>query len=303
MKRDLTELKKALSETDIADKLEIKQINKIIQSLILIHNPLRANLPRKPGSGPGSYINQRSALPTAESVADTDDFTASESTYGSRLEFKFKTIGCRGKVTRKAQAIGRTYTDLKTQEINACLDATKDREENLIVNGDAVANVKDFSGVDTLITSAGQIVTAGANGAELTLEMLDETIDACYGMPDMIIVSKRSRRALNGLLQINQRFVDKVEVKGGFKLLAYNDIPIFWSTKISDAQTQGTATNCSTIFVLDTTKLWIEVLTELRMEPLAKKSSQYDEFDVFEDEVLTLANEKYNSKLVGVKPA
>lgn len=304
MKSNLDELKKALSETDITGKLVQNQINKVIQSLVLVNNPLRNNLPRKPGSGEGAFINSRTANPAAEVVADTDDFTAKESTYGARDEYKFKTVGVRGSVTRKAQAIGRTYTDLKTAEINASLESVKDKEEDLIINGSISSDPKEFDGLDTLIP-AGQTIEAGGagnNGLALTIGLLDQAIDKCFGMPNMMIVSKRTRREINGLLQSAQRFIDKTEVKGGFKLLSYNDIPIFWSSKISDAQTQGTSTDASSILIVDTTKVWMEVLTELRMEALARASSQYEAFDIFEDVVLVSANEKYNAKLIGIIP-
>lgn len=304
MKRKvLDELRKSLSETDITGKLVQPQINRVIQSLILVNAPLRANLPRKPGSGEAALINQRTANPAAETVADTTDFTAKESTYGARQSFTFKTVGVRGQVTRKAQAIGRTYTDIKAQEMQACLDAVRDKEESLIVGGDATANATQFSGFRKIMAdTSSQIVTAGTNGAPLTLAMLDEAIDRCYGVPNMIVCSKRTRRELNALLQVNQRFVDRMEVNGGFKVMSYNDIPIFWSQHISDAQNQGTSNVASDLFVIDTTRTWIEVLTELRMEPLAKKSSQYDEFDVYMDEVLVIANPKYNAHIKGIIP-
>jgi len=298
---NLDELKKTLSESDIEDKLIQPKIDIVIQSLIQVNNPLRQNLPRKPGSGDGSYINQRSANPTAESVADTDDFTASSSTYGTRLKFPFKTTGARGKITRKAMAVGRSYTDIKAEEIQATLEAVREREDTLLISGDAGSNSKEYSGLRELIPS-GQIIEAGANGAALTLSLMDEAIDLCFGEPNMIIMAKRSRRELNPLLQISQRFVEKMDVNGGFRVMSYNDIPIFWSKHVSVAQTQGTASNASDIFFLDTSKVWIEVLTELKMEALANKSSQYEEFDIFEDTVLVLANEKYVSRIAGVIP-
>jgi len=91
-----------------------------------------------------------------------------------------------------------------------------------------------------------------------------------------------------------------MEVKGGFRVQVYNGIPIFRSIFISDAQVQGTANNATDILVLDTSAVWIGELTALRMLRLAQKSSQFSEFDIFEDETLVLANDIKASRLAGV---
>jgi hypothetical protein len=91
-----------------------------------------------------------------------------------------------------------------------------------------------------------------------------------------------------------------MEVKGGFRVQVYNNIPIFRSIFVSDAQTQGTATNATDIFVLDTSAIWIGELTPLKMVRLAQKSSQFSEFDVFEDLTLVLGNDIKVSRLAGV---
>jgi len=116
----------------------------------------------------------------------------------------------------------------------------------------------------------------------------------------MMIMSKKANRKLNSLLQAQQRFTDTMEVKGGFRLQSYNGIPIFRSIWISDAQTQGTANNCSDIFILDTSAVWVGELTPLNMVRLAQKSSQGSEFDILEDITLVLANDIKVSRLAGV---
>jgi hypothetical protein len=113
-------------------------------------------------------------------------------------------------------------------------------------------------------------------------------------------MSKKANRKLNALLQAQQRFVDTMEVKGGFRVQVYNGIPIFRSIWISEAQTQGTANNATDIYVLDTSAVWVGELTPLRMARLAQKSSQGGEFDIYEDVALVLANDIKASRLAGV---
>jgi len=304
MIRDLQELKKALTVAAAGDILLQPEVDKVIQSLILVHNPLRANVPRKKGSGKQWIIVKRSARGQGQWVNDTEVPGDRQSTYDPWKTFDFKDIVFHGNVSHKLQLTGMSYTDVKSAEINEGLDAIKSDEDSGMINGDATADPKQPDGLRKLIPAA-QIIEAGGasgDGATLTLKLMDEAIDKCYGLPDMIVCSKRTRRELNSLLQKNQRFMDRIEVKGGFKLQSYNDIPIYWDAAITDTQTQGTSGNASDLYVIDTTKFWVGVLEELRQIPLAKTTSQNDQFDIRESITFVLANEKYCSRIKGIIP-
>ncbi len=287
---DLEQLKKALDIANSGNALQQPLVDRILQEMIEINNPLRQNLPRKPGSGSDWILNQRTSRGAGGAfVDDTDEPTETQSSYVQK-KFTYKTVIQRGKVTRKLQAIGKSLLDIEAEEINNALQAVRDAEEDAILNGDSSVNPKQCDGLRKLIPSS-QVVSAGDNGGPLTLDVLDHTIDQNRGTPNMIIMSKKCNRRLNGLLQVQQRFVETMEVKGGFRVQVYNGIPIFRSIFIPDTQTQGSANNCTDIFVLDTNAVWVGELTPLKMLRLAQKSSQYGEFDIFEDLTLVQAND------------
>ena len=48
---DLSQLKKALDMASAGGALQQPMIDKVLQELIEVNNPLRVNLPRKPGAG------------------------------------------------------------------------------------------------------------------------------------------------------------------------------------------------------------------------------------------------------------
>lgn len=298
MTNDLEQLKKALNIANAGNALQQPLVDQVLQELIEVNNPLRQNLARKPGSGSDWILNQRTARGAGGFVDDTDEPTDSNSAYAQK-KFTFKTIIQRGKVTRKLQAVGKTLLDIEADEIESALQVIRDTEENALINGDSTVNPKQFDGLRKL-TPVGQTVIAGTNGAPLTLDLLDEAIDVNRGNPSMLIMSKKSNRKLNALLQAQQRFVDTAEVTGGFRVQVYNGIPIFRSIFVSDAQTQGTSNDATDIFILDTSAVWIGELTPLRMIRLAQKSSQFSEFDVFEDVSLVLGNDIKVSRLAGV---
>lgn len=137
---------------------------------------------------------------------------------------------------------------------------------------------------------------------------LDEVIDkVTAGEPDMIICSRRTRRQLVAALQASQRFVNTVEVKGGFKLLSYNGIPIYVSTNIPDTGTfdgsditwDGNG-DCSALYVVSTDHVWVGVLTDVTVQPLAKTTTQYDEFEIIEDFTLVVRHPQAIARLVGI---
>jgi len=296
---DLEQLKKALDMANSGGTMQQPMIDKVLQELIEVNNPLRVNLPRKPGSGSEWILNQRTSRGAGASfVNDSEEPTETQGSVAQK-SFPYASILDRRKITRKLQAVGKSLLDVEADEVENGLQNVRDSEENALINGDAVANPKQFSGLRKLIPT-GQVAVAGANGAPLSLELLDAAIDLNRGNPTMLIMSKKANRKLNSLLQAQQRFTDIMEVKGGFRLQNYNGIPIFRSIWISDAQTQGTATNCTDIFVLDTSAVWIGELTPLKMMRLAQKSSQGSEFDILEDITLVLANDIKASRLAGV---
>ena len=312
----INELRRALAQSTgagyegISDILP-KEVDKIITQMVEHLNPVRQNLPRKKGSGAGVYINRRTPGATkATFYADTDSFDEETGTY-AQVSFLYKTIGTQGKVTRKARAIGTSYVDILTEEMESKADDFKDKEEYAIIWGDSSTNAKEFDGIYALCES-DNIIAAGSDntGGDLTLALLDQALDAIRGIPALIVCSKRTRRRIRALLQTNQRFVNMTKVKGGFEVLSYNEVPILVSNQIPDTMQVSasgatisslTGGALSSLFILDTSKVFISELTALNVQPLAKESSQYDKFDIFTDEVVVARDPYAISCIVGIK--
>ena len=89
--------------------------------------------------------------------------------------------------------------DLEAAVVDLKAKAVRDKFEDTFVNGDTATDAKAFDGVDKL-TASGQTVSMGTNGATLSLDKLDELIDAVKGgKPHLLLVSRRSRRKLGAL--------------------------------------------------------------------------------------------------------
>ena len=91
----------------------------------------------------------------------------------------------------------------------------------------------------------------GTNGAALTLTRLDELIDLVKpGRPDLLLMSKRSRRGLTSLVRSSGAFLETHQTEFGTFQEFYAGIPIGVSDYISDADTQGSSNNASRIYAL-----------------------------------------------------
>jgi len=74
--------------------------------------------------------------------------------------------------------------------------------DRYVIKGDPAADALQFYGLNARLTG-GQVLTAGANGAALTLDLLDQALDAVAGANDrkIIVCNKVVRRKITALLR------------------------------------------------------------------------------------------------------
>lgn len=70
-----------------------------------------------------------------------------------------------------------------------------------VIRGDTAADANSFDGLRKRLTG-GQVIEAAANGADLTLEMIDDLIDRVLGPNDRkhLVMNKRMRRKMKQLI-------------------------------------------------------------------------------------------------------
>lgn len=147
----------------------------------------------------------------------------------------------------------------------------------------------------------------GVNGGSLTLDKLDELIDTVLGgKPDLLLMSRRSRRILNKLARTAGSFLETDRDEFGQMLQFYDAIPIGVSDYISDTQTVGSSTDCSTIYAFQTGEGALVGLTApggLRVErvgSLETKDATRTRIKWYTS--LALFNTVKLARLIGVRP-
>ena len=151
--------------------------------------------------------------------------------------------------------------DLETAIVELKAKALKDKFENSFIYGDAVTNSKQFDGLRKLIdteSESDQVIAMGATGATLTLNKLDELIDAVKGgKPGILLMSRRSRRKINALVRAaggylesdRDRFGNFIQFWDGV-LIGVNDWILDTHTLTDSLETDTTGSTCSTIYAL-----------------------------------------------------
>lgn len=301
-------LQRSLNVSGAGSVLLQTSINRIVQQMVLREFGAQAVLPRKPGSGDAAYVNRRTAGTTGGAwVADTDSATEETGSY-AQVSFPYKTLLTKGQVTRKLMATGRSYGDVLSSELSGKSgDFANAFESALIIgNNGSGGNSNQINGLLTQInsySSQAQVVaqTSAAAGDSLTLAKLDATIDLVKGAGNrsdlMILGSFNGLRKLNAALQAQQRFVDNVEVGGGFRVRTYDTIPMVVTTGMPNSLvwsgtsiTNFTGGSTTALIVVNTRYFWIEELTSMTVMPLARTTSQNDAFEMYWDGALVSAN-------------
>jgi len=90
---------------------------------------------------------------------------------------------------------------------------------------------------------------SGANGATLALTSMDKLIDLVRGgKPDLLLMSRRSRRKLAALARAQGSNLQVGQGKLGEFVELYNGIPVRVNDWVKDSYTVGTSSDCSAIF-------------------------------------------------------
>ncbi len=140
--------------------------------------------------------------------------------------------------------------DVEAAVLQLKAKAVRNKFEDTFINGNTGTDAKSFDGLDQLITS-GQTIEMATNGATLTLAKLDQLIDKIMGgKPDLLLMSKRSRRKLKTLRNAVGSVLENDVDSFGHRIDYYDGIPIAITDWISDTQTHGNTSTNSTIYAL-----------------------------------------------------
>jgi len=207
-----------------AAKLSNDELLAGVVETIIKDSPVLQRLPFIEIVGNGLTYNREATAPSAAFFDVGDTWTESTPTF-TQLTVALKIVGGDADVDNFQQATRSNVQDVETAVVMLKAKAVRQLWEQTFVTGDATANPKSFDGLDKLC-DAGQTLSMGVNGGSLTLDKLDELVDAVKGgKPELLLMSRRSRRILNKLARTSGSLLETERDEFGTMLTFYDGIP------------------------------------------------------------------------------
>lgn len=216
---------------------------------VIQESPILEMLPFVEIVGNGLTYNQENTPAAAEFYDVGDTWQESTPTFTQKTA-TLRILGGDADIDNFLAATRSNVQDLEAAVVQLKARAIQRKFEETFIAGDSTADPKAFDGIDKLIPPE-QTTSLGANGGPITFTKLDEVIDLVKGgRPDLLLMSRRSRRALNNLVRTAGSLLETDRNEFGRMVTYYDGIPIGVSDFVSDAEVMGTSTDCSTVYAL-----------------------------------------------------
>jgi hypothetical protein len=243
-----------------AAKLSNDMLLQGVVETIVKESPVLQRMPFIEIMGNGLTYNRENTLPGIDFYDVGDTWTESTPTF-TQVTANLKIMGGDADVDNFLKATRSNIQDLEAAVIELKAKALKDKFEEMSIYGDSAVNAKQFDGLKKIINTASagsQVIAVSDTGAALTLTKLDELIDAVKGgKPDMLLMSRRSRRKVNALVRAAGGMTETERDDWGNFIQFWDGVPIGvndWilntHTLAGGVETATTGGNCSSIYAV-----------------------------------------------------
>jgi hypothetical protein len=240
-----------------ASKLSNDMLLQGVVETIVKDSPLLQQMPFIEIVGNGLTYNKEKTLPSIDFYDVGDTWAESTPTF-EQITANLKIMGGDADIDNFIKSTRSNIQDLESAVVELKAKALRDKLEETFIYGDAT-DAKQFDGLRKLIdteSSGNQVIAMGSSGATLTLNKLDELIDAVKGgKPDLMLMSRRSRRKINALVRAAGGMMEADRDRWGNFVQFWDGIPIGVNDWILDThvvsssvETDTTGGDCSTIY-------------------------------------------------------
>jgi len=234
---------------------------------ILKESPILQSMPFIEIVGNGLTYNRETALAAAAWHAPLGDWATPTAPAFDQLTATLAVLGRNADLDNFIKQTRSNIQDVEAAVIELAAKSVRMEFERAFLYGctanylGMTGDANSINGLIKLIatgTASAQVIAAGATGATLTLAMVDQLIDAVQGgKPDLLLMSKRSRRKINALARAAGSNLEVGTGKLGEFAQFYNGIQIGVSDYVLDVhvltasvETAVAAGACSTIYAL-----------------------------------------------------
>ena len=236
-------------------KLSNDMVQRGVIETIIEESPMLRAMPFLEVEGNSFKFNQENTLGGAQFYAVNGVWSEASATFTQKT-VNLAILGGDADVDNFVQ---RARSNLNDQRAIQTLLKAKDvarKWEQTVVYGNTATDANAFDGLDILLpknVGHPQVIFPAAGGGSLTLALLDQLIDLVKaGKPDLLLMSKRSRRKLKALLTASAHYVESGESAFGRQVMMYDGIPVLISDFITDTEAadNGTGSTFSSIYAI-----------------------------------------------------
>jgi hypothetical protein len=177
-----------------ASKLSNDLLMQGVVETIVKDSPVLQKLPFIEIVGNGLTYNRENTLPSIDFYDVGDTWAESTPTF-TQVTANLKIMGGDADVDNFLKATRNNIQDLEAAVVELKAKALQQKFEEVYIYGDSSVNAKQFDGLRKIINTAqagSQVIAMGATGDTLTLDKLDELIDAVKGgKPELLLMSRR----------------------------------------------------------------------------------------------------------------
>jgi hypothetical protein len=175
-----------------ASKLSNDMLLQGVVETIVKDSPLLQQMPFIEIVGNGLTYNQEKTLPSIDFYDVGDTWAESTPTF-EQITANLKIMGGDADIDNFIKSTRSNIQDLESAVVELKAKALRDKLEENFIYGDSSVSAKQFDGLRKLIdteTAGDQVIAMGISGATLTLNKLDELIDAVKGgKPDLLLMT------------------------------------------------------------------------------------------------------------------
>jgi HK97 family phage major capsid protein len=237
----------AMTKVEAAKLTQDMMLRGVIETIIT-ESMILELLPFMEVTGTSVTYNREATLPAATFYDVGDTWTEATPTF-TQVTAALKIMGGDADVDNFLQATYADPNDVEAEVIASRAKSVAYKFNEGFIIGDSATDPKSFDGLRKAVP-AGQQVSAGTNGAALTLDLMDQVIDKVKpGRPDVLLMSKRSRRKLSALRRASGNLLEVDRTDFGRRALFYDGLPIVVDENQPDNEVQGTSgAVCSSIY-------------------------------------------------------
>lgn len=237
-----------------AEKLSNNQLEQGVVEEIIDKDDMFAFLPFK-GINGKAYVYNREGTLSEGAFVDPNEVVPEGASTATEVTTNLRIIIGDVDVDKFLEETMGDTNDQKSVQIAAKAKGIGRKFKNALINGNNAVNAKEFDGISKLVTATGNILHAdgsagGTAGGAITLDMIDELLDAVPNGADVLIMRKGTLRALKALwraaggntgnmLQINNF---------GMVVPAHDGTPILINDFIAGDVAEGTSTATCSIY-------------------------------------------------------